>query len=35
MMFGGGDREFKITGAGMDAVTAQFKEHGYSLLWVV
>ena len=37
MVFGTGDREFKLDcdGTGMNAVTAQFKEHGYILQWVV
>jgi hypothetical protein len=35
MLFGHGDREFKITGNGMDEITRQFEEKGYSLLWVV
>jgi len=35
MMFGTGAREFKITAPGMEEVTRQFKERGYSLQWVV
>ena len=37
MTFGTGDREFtlKCDGTGMNDVTRQFDEHGYTLQWVV